>query len=690
MRQSNAHIIIVSALLFLGCVCTAQWNSDNSLRTKQDYYKKKEEQSVSQLLERARKIRTTNPEQAIELVKEAIITSKSKKGGRKAELHEAYVLLAEINEDLKQWNLAAENYKKAINHFSPSKSKPSTKDLQFKLGECHRKAGNTNEAILAYQEYLNQSSTNSEKFRANTAMGDALYSNQQIDKALIHYQKAEKWALKSNNRPDISLAKANIAKILAVQNKVEEAEILLEESEVELLDIASDHEQDGFDDEEEVFGTYYTDFSPVNTARDQVVLNMDTTDLNKEIEIRQNAISFNNSVNEFTSGDEVTFSSTGTGTYSWSENPEVVENRKLAEVYVSQGNYESGIAQIESTLLLTATSSVSEEKAKSLKLYSEVLSKQGKFEASLEKYELYVLEMEKIVLQKEKELERISKLVNQQRDIESAEKDLEIFEKESSLYEKDEELIAERYEQQRLINWLLLFLLGIGSIIIFIIYRNSREKRRANELLALKSLRSQMNPHFIFNALNSVNSFISKNDERSANKFLSEFSKLMRMVLENSHEDFVSLTQELAVIELYVKLEHYRFRDKFDYTYNLDDSIDAEHYDIPPMLIQPFIENAVWHGLRYKEDFGKMSVNIYEEQGSIIVEIKDDGIGRLKSKSLKTKNQNQQSKGLKNTEERLKLINKLYKKNYQLSISNLHPDQEETGTHVKLTLPLGK
>jgi LytS/YehU family sensor histidine kinase len=225
---------------------------------------------------------------------------------------------------------------------------------------------------------------------------------------------------------------------------------------------------------------------------------------------------------------------------------------------------------------------------------------------------------------------------------------------------------------------------------MLIIYRNSKEKRRANELLALKSLRSQMNPHFIFNALNSVNSFISKNDERSANKFLSEFSKLMRMVLENSHEDFVSLTQELAVIQLYVKLEHYRFRDKFDYTYNLDDTIDAEHYDIPPMLIQPFIENAVWHGLRYKEEFGKMSVDIYEENRCIIVEIKDDGIGRAKSKNLKTKNQNQQSKGLKNTEERLKLINKLYKKNYHLSISDLDTGPPDPGTHVKLLLPLGK
>ncbi len=678
-------------MLLLSGSAIAQVSEDNSLRTKQKYYQKKETQSIPQLLARARVIRTSNPEQAIELVREAIISARSRKDGE-SHLFEAYKLLAEINEDLKQWALAATNYEKTMNYTSSDKGGGLDKEIHFKLGECRRKEGNTIKAISAFQKYQGLANTPSEKFKVNTAMGDSYYANQQPDEALEHYLLAEQWAVKSGNRIDISLAKANIAKILAVQNKVVEAELLLEESEGELLDLAVEIEQDQISDDE-VYGNYYTDFTPVNTARDEVVNNLDSTDFKKEIEIRQNAIYFNNSVNEITSGNSAALTirpSTNANTYSWSENPVAIENRKLAQVYVDQGDYESGIDQIETTLTFTATSDVSEEKAKSLKLYSEVLSKQGKFEQSLEKYELYVLEMEKIVLQKENELEQIARLVSKQRDLESAEKDLEIFEKESSIYEKDGELTAERYEQQRAINWLLLFLLGVGCVVMFIIYRNSKEKRRSNELLALKSLRSQMNPHFIFNALNSVNSFISKNDERSANKFLSEFSKLMRMVLENSHEDFVSLTQELAVIQLYVKLEHYRFRDKFDYTYNLDDSIDAEHYDIPPMLIQPFIENAVWHGLRYKEEFGKMSVDIYEKNRCIIVEIKDDGIGREKSRTLKTKNQNQQSKGLKNTEERLKLINKLYKKNYQLSISDLDPESTDAGTHVKLILPLGK
>ena len=132
-----------------------------------------------------------------------------------------------------------------------------------------------------------------------------------------------------------------------------------------------------------------------------------------------------------------------------------------------------------------------------------------------------------------------------------------------------------------------------------------------------------MNPRFIFNALNSVNHFISQNDERTANKFLSEFSRLMRLVLENSQEDFISLQKEEEIISLYVKLEHYRFRDKFDYQIHLDENLNKETLELPPMLIQPYIENAVWHGLRYKESKGNLDVHIGKDAQGLKVEILD-------------------------------------------------------------------
>jgi len=194
-----------------------------------------------------------------------------------------------------------------------------------------------------------------------------------------------------------------------------------------------------------------------------------------------------------------------------------------------------------------------------------------------------------------------------------------------------------------------------------------------------------MNPHFIFNALNSVNHFIAEQDERTANKFLSEFSQLMRLVLENSQEDFIPLFKEQEILALYLKLEHYRFRDKFDYTIDTDESINAEAVEVPPMLIQPYIENAVWHGLRYKEEKGMLSLRFYQENDTLMVEITDNGIGRKRSAELKTANQKKHnSTGLKNIQERLAIINKVYKANYQVTISDLEPGP---GTRVRIHLP---
>jgi LytS/YehU family sensor histidine kinase len=208
----------------------------------------------------------------------------------------------------------------------------------------------------------------------------------------------------------------------------------------------------------------------------------------------------------------------------------------------------------------------------------------------------------------------------------------------------------------------------------------------ANNLLALKSLRSQMNPHFIFNALNSVNNYIAKSDERSANRFLSEFSTLMRSVLENSEEDFIPLTKELELLELYVKLEHSRFPEKFDYKLIIDEDVEVDAFQIPPMLLQPYIENAIWHGLRYKEEKGYLKIHLkHRDKESIEITISDNGIGRKKSSKLKTQNQRKQkSKGMGNIKKRVAILNDMYKDRVDVTISDL--ETHGSGTKVTLTL----
>ncbi len=233
---------------------------------------------------------------------------------------------------------------------------------------------------------------------------------------------------------------------------------------------------------------------------------------------------------------------------------------------------------------------------------------------------------------------------------------------------------------------LLLTLIFIGIFAVIYILKVSKQRRIANQKLALRSLRSQMNPHFIFNALNSVNSFISENDQRSANKFLTSFSRLMRLVMENSEHDFISLQKELEILEIYLELEHFRFNDKFDYKIQVEDSLEEDDFEIPPMLIQPYIENAIWHGLRYKDNTGNLNLKLEKKEKNLLVTISDNGIGRRKSAELKTANQKKnRSTALRNIKERIHIVNELRGLNINVSIQDYNKDG--TGTVVQITVP---
>ncbi len=256
-------------------------------------------------------------------------------------------------------------------------------------------------------------------------------------------------------------------------------------------------------------------------------------------------------------------------------------------------------------------------------------------------------------------------------------KTIEVLKKQQTL---DQEAIK-NVKERSLFLIISLILLCI-TVILFI--RLNRSRKRANELLRLKGLQAQMNPHFIFNTLNSVNNFISKNDERSANRYISDFSKLMRQVLELAQEDLISLEKEIEMLSLYLKLEHLRFKDKFEYKIDVDESLDIQDISIPPMLVQPFIENAIWHGLRYKDKGGYLQVRISGHRSFCMISIEDNGIGRAKSAELKTKNQkNHKSTALKNIESRLSYIKRIFKKELEVDIID-KAEGEGTIVHIKL------
>ncbi len=229
--------------------------------------------------------------------------------------------------------------------------------------------------------------------------------------------------------------------------------------------------------------------------------------------------------------------------------------------------------------------------------------------------------------------------------------------------EKERELKDALIAKQNTFNYVLSGVILLIFIFLLFIAKALYSIKKKNKRIALQSLRREMNPHFIFNSLNSVNQFIAQNNELEANKYLSSYSKLMRNIMENSNKDFISLTTEMEQMKEYLDLEYMRFHDKFQYRIDIEDDIDSDATMIPNMLIQPQLENAIWHGLRYREGIGLLTLKVLEENNCLYAIVEDNGIGLTKSKELKTKHQREHnSRGLTNTHERINLLNSLYKR----------------------------
>ena len=356
------------------------------------------------------------------------------------------------------------------------------------------------------------------------------------------------------------------------------------------------------------------------------------------------------------------------------------EQLQMATLELEEGDVASADKTLEASESLDVGPS---GKAALYKLRSSVDIKKGDYQSAVEAYQRYIAANEENLAQQRAALDRQSAILREQGDVDLALKDY-------LLQQSEQNLLRNKLRAQRIMIGLLLLLLLAVGVGFWVARKRDRERRRAYQLLGLKSLRTQMNPHFIFNALNSINNYIAQQDERAANKYLADFSRLMRMVLEYSQQDFIPFEEELRLLELYLKLEHARFGGQFDYEVRKAPGLSLDAVEIPPMLLQPFVENAVWHGLRYKSEKGLLTLEVRQtDEGKLLVEIADNGIGRSRSKAVKTKRQAQyKSTGLSNIHQRMELINSLYDKQYELQISDLHPQREDTGTLVTLSLPI--
>lgn len=227
---------------------------------------------------------------------------------------------------------------------------------------------------------------------------------------------------------------------------------------------------------------------------------------------------------------------------------------------------------------------------------------------------------------------------------------------------------------------------------IDVIKKREYEKTELQNKIAtteLKALRAQMNPHFIFNAINSVQYFMTSNDPASSQKYLSKFAKLIRYVLENSKPSTISLDKEIDALKLYIDLEILRFENHFEYQFMIDENINTSFIQIPSMLIQPYVENAIWHGLMHKKSSGKLMINITIKSSILTCIIEDNGIGRVQSQKNKTVESLTQHKsfGMAVTMERIEIISRLNNIAPEVNVIDLYENNLATGTRVEIKSP---
>ena len=269
-----------------------------------------------------------------------------------------------------------------------------------------------------------------------------------------------------------------------------------------------------------------------------------------------------------------------------------------------------------------------------------------------------------------------------------------------NLLNKDNQLKEQKLKQEATLRKSLIVGLVLLLLIGIFIFRNLTLKRK-NALekqklesekkqaeLEMQALRAQMNPHFIFNCLSSINRFILKNESKIASNYLTRFSRLMRMVLMNSQKPLISLDEELEMLEIYLEMERLRFKNSFDYAITFLNAIDSDNVFIPPLLLQPFCENAIWHGLMNKEGQGRLDIELSIQDDVLNCVIRDNGVGREKAEELKSKTaEKEKSMGLKITTERLTLLNRDKGLHTFFGIEDLKDDDgSATGTKVNLKL----
>jgi tetratricopeptide (TPR) repeat protein len=360
----------------------------------------------------------------------------------------------------------------------------------------------------------------------------------------------------------------------------------------------------------------------------------------------------------------------------------------LSDVYIHYGRilkalkrYQEAKTYINKGLAIALDKNILSEKANAYELLSTINEKQGHFKEALQFHKKFTEEKNKIFNKKNRQI--VSDLVIKQLKLENNEKIKEL--------DEQNQIVKKKLRFTKIYLYFIIAFVVLLMILGFIFSKQSKlNNQRKIMNIEQNLLRAQMNPHFIFNSLNSIKLFIIQNRQKDAAIFLSKFSKLIRAILNSTIEKETSLDTEIDTISLYISIENSRFMDEIEYKINVDESLDLQKIKIPSLLTQPFIENALWHGLSPKKGEKKLTINIFpKDKTHFTIEIVDNGIGRKRAMEIKkSRTFKRTSIGIDLSKERLAYFSKQFKNTYDLKFIDLEDNEgNPKGTKVIINIP---
>jgi len=587
---------------------------------------------IRSLLELADSIKLKDINQAIEKAEEALVLVEDYPFPK--EKTQTYFVLGELYAILQKYSKSEAYYQKAL------KESRLQKDVE---GELSAMVGWANvlerkgeyqaslEELLKASRLAHQLTNKGELAKINMNMAHIYCNYGKFDKAIGFLNKAKKIYEEGGELKELSALYNNIAIVYKMDKQLDSAKFAFLES-VKLAEVLKNDV--GIVQTYNNIGLMYLIENELDTAEYYM---LKTKGISEKLDI---------------------------------ENPFLYTN--LARLYLEKKHFLKAEENMKKSLSLYMDENMKSETMKAKGLLASIYAAQGNY---------------KLAFQHQKELEPIKDDIFEadiSSEVELMENKYELQQNELKLMALDKESQVRKYMLMGLVGMMLF---SIVFVWMFIRQKNLKDKEE-RLLLEQRLLRSQMNPHFIFNALSVIQSFIFKNNPKDAGRYLAKFSMLIRMILENSRKEYVPLDEEIASLEYYLDLQQLRFQDKFDYKIGLDEEIFPEQIAIAPMLTQPFIENAIEHGIQNKEGKGYLEMYFELKKDLLYFTLEDDGVGRTRSYELQEKRQKHQSLSTQITKERLTIYHQKKKVPFMLNIHDrLNQTGEVIGTRVSIQIP---